>query len=160
MSVLSLSHRMPPDWTANVHDQLALTAEERSRSRHRFITVSGQSVHLNLPRGTVLQDGDILATSLDDSDTICIRVVARPEPVLTVTATTPLLLLQAAYHLGNRHVSLEITSSWLRLSPDSVLEAMLRQLGLFITTEVAPFNPEVGAYHHSVHHQSHHSGTR
>lgn len=140
-----------------VHDQLALTAEERMRSRHRFTTVSGQSVHLNLPRGTVLRDGDLLtnAPAADSGKTahsIYIRVIAKPEPVMTVTAASPLLLLRAAYHLGNRHVSLEITSDWLRLSPDPVLEAMLQQLGLFITTEVAPFNPEVGAYHyHAVH---------
>ena len=158
MSIVTLVHRSPATATTIVHDQLALTAEERTRSRHRFTTVAGQSVYLNLPRGTVLQDGDLLtdaADSADSASSTCIRVIAKPESVLTVTATTPLLLLRAAYHLGNRHVSLEITSDWLRLSPDPVLEAMLQQLGLFITTEVAPFNPEVGAYHHSAH-QHHH----
>lgn len=159
MSVLSLTHRSPADATTIVHDQLALTAEERTRSRYRFTTLSGQSVSLNLPRGTVLRDGDLLTNVPDATDSgktansIYIRVIAKPEPVVTVTASSPLLLLRAAYHLGNRHVSLEITSDWLRLSPDPVLEAMLKQLGLFIVTEVAPFNPEVGAYHHhSVHH--------
>lgn len=161
MSVLSLTHRSAADATPMVHDQLALTAEERTRSRHRFNTVSGQSVHLNLPRGTVLRDGDLLTDAPDTThsgktaNSIYIRVIAKPEPVVTVTAASPLLLLRAAYHLGNRHVSLEITSEWLRLSPDPVLEAMLQQLGLFITPEVAPFNPEVGAYHHSAH-QHHH----
>lgn len=156
MSIVSLIHRAPPDSTAIVHDQLALTAEERTRSRHRFTTVSGQTVYLNLPRGTVLRDGDLLTDSIGSAGSTRIVVIAKPEPILTVTATSPLLLLRAAYHLGNRHVSLEITSDWLRLSPDPVLEAMLKQLGLFITTEVAPFNPEVGAYHHSVRHHAHH----
>lgn len=158
MSVLSLTHRFAADTTPIIHDHLALTAEERTRSRHRFTTVSGQSVHLNLPRGTVLRDGDLLTDATNSGDTansIYIRVIAKPEPVVTVTAASPLLLLRAAYHLGNRHVSLEITPNWLRLSPDPVLEAMLKQLGLFITTEVAHFNPEVGAYHHAAHHHHH-----
>lgn len=154
MSVLSLTHQLVLDTSAVVHDQLALTAEERMRSRHRFTTVLGQSVYLNLPRGTVLRDGDLLSDgagsdrSADSAGLTYIRVVAKPEPVVTVTAASPLLLLRAAYHLGNRHVSLEITCDWLRLLPDPVLETMLKQLGVFITTEVAPFNPEVGAYHH------------
>jgi urease accessory protein len=68
---------------------------------------------------------------------------------LTVTATTSVELLRAAYHLGNRHVALEITSHYLRLSPDPVLQAMLEQLGLQAIAEVAAFQPEVGAYGHS-----------
>jgi urease accessory protein len=77
-------------------------------------------------------------------------VLAKPEPVLTVTAHTPLDLLQAAYHLGNRHVSLEITPTYLRLSPDPVLRDLLIHRGLHIHEEIQPFQPESGAYgaHH------------
>jgi urease accessory protein len=73
------------------------------------------------------------------------RIIAKPEPVLTVLAEIP-LLLRAAYHLGNRHVPVEITSTYLRLSPDAVLAAMLIQLGLEIKEEILPFQPELGAY--------------
>lgn len=123
---------------------LMLTAEERTRSRHRFETIDGQTVYLHLPRGTVLQDGDLLRSQ----DGWLVQIAARAEPVLTVTAPTPLGLLQAAYHLGNRHVPLEITPTFLRLSPDPVLRNLLEQRGLQITEEMQPFHPEIGAYGH------------
>lgn len=127
---------------------LALVAEERTRSRHRFQTIEGEEVNLQLPRGTVLREGDILA---DANGQAIAKVIAKPEPVLTVRAEHPLDFLRAAYHLGNRHISLEITESYLRLSPDSVLEDMILQLGLTVTQETQPFQPESGAYHH--HHE-------
>lgn len=135
-----------PDLTVTL--TLALTAEERTRSRHRFETEDGNVVFLRLPRGTVLRDGDILQ---DETHENLIRVVSKPEPVLSVVAPTPLLLMRAAYHLGNRHVPVEITSTYLRLSPDAVLRTMLEHMGLEITAEILPFQPELGAYgqHHA-----------
>ncbi|MBD2580391.1 urease accessory protein UreE [Oscillatoria sp. FACHB-1406] len=124
---------------------LALTAEERTRTRYRFNTPEGESIVLCLPRGTVLRDRDVLRSPAGD----LLQILAKPEPVLTVTADDPLTLLRAAYHLGNRHVPLEVTATYLRLSPDPVLEAMLVQLGVRAIAEVAPFNPESGAYRHS-----------
>lgn len=123
---------------------LALTAEERMRSRHKFQTLEGQTVFLQLPRGTVLQDGDLLQSESHTS----LRIVAKPESVLTVQAAMPLDLLRGAYHLGNRHVPLEITSTYLRLLPDPVLYQMLEQLGLTVVEETRPFQPEAGAYGH------------
>ncbi len=122
---------------------LSLTAEERTRSRHWFETDDGLRVAVQLPRGSMLREGDLLRSQ--DSETL-IRIQAKPEPVLTVTACDPLDLVRAAYHLGNRHVSLEITPTYLRLSPDSVLRDMLEHLGLTVTEAVAPFQPESGAY--------------
>ncbi|MGI0489194.1 urease accessory protein UreE [Pantanalinema rosaneae CENA516] len=126
---------------------LCLTAEERLRSRCPFTASNGQPVYLQLPRGTILQDGDRLASD----DGIVVQVVAKAEPVLTVTATTDLDLLQAAYHLGNRHIPLEITTTYLRLSPDPVLRHLLEHRGLQVIEEIQPFHPEMGAYghHHS-----------
>lgn len=124
---------------------LALVAEDRTRSRHRFTTVQGEEVNLQLQRGTILKEGDILA---DQNNQAIALVIAKPEPVLTVTAQHSIDFLRAAYHLGNRHISLEITETYLRLSPDSVLEDMVLQLGLSVTTEIQPFQPESGAYHH------------
>jgi len=127
---------------------LALVAEDRTRSRHRFMTLEGEEINLQLQRGTVLKEGDILA---DENNQAIAVVIAKPELVLTVTAAHPLDFLRAAYHLGNRHISLEITESYLRLSPDSVLEDMVLQLGLTVIKETQPFQPESGAYHHHDH---------
>lgn len=148
--MLILTQFKSPDIDAVVNFTLPLTAEERTRSRHKFTLADGQEVFLRLPRGTVLHDHDILT---DDSQSNFIRIVVKPEPVLTVVAKTPLLLLKAAYHLGNRHVPVEITPNYLRLSPDSVLQTMLEKLGLEIQAEVVPFQPELGAYGN--HHHSH-----
>ncbi|NEO26916.1 MAG: urease accessory protein UreE [Kamptonema sp. SIO4C4] len=128
--------------------QLPLTAEERTRSRHRFETAEGGVFVLALPRGTVVQDGELLRSQSGE----IVQIIAKPEPVLTVTSAQPLTLLKAAYHLGNRHIPLEITPTYLRLSPDRVLQQMLENLGLTIQSEIAPFHPEIGAYG-----QSHHS---
>lgn len=148
--MLTLTQRLPaaPNAVA-VSFTLALTAEERARSRHRFETADGQVFLLRLPRGTVLRDGDLLQAEVGGD---LVRILAKPEPVLTVTAKTSLDLLRVAYHLGNRHIAIEIASDYLRLSPDSVLQTMLEQLGVEVREEVLPFQPEAGAYGH--HHES------
>lgn len=124
---------------------LSLTAEERTRSRYHFITDDDTPVYLQLPRGTALEDGDLLTTETGD---VSIEVAAKAEPVLTVTSDDSLNLLRAAYHLGNRHVSLEIAPTYLRLTPDPVLARMLTQLGLKVVVEIVPFRPQGGAYSH------------
>lgn len=143
--MLTVTDRLPAINSAVNAFTLVLTAEERKKSRHRFETEEGETVFLRLPRGTVLRHGDMLRS---DNGEFLILVKARPEPVLTVTAATPLDLLRAAYHLGNRHVPLEIDPAYLRLSPDPVLQAMLEQLGVAVVEENAPFQPEIGAYGH------------
>ena len=150
--MLNLTQRLSSPAPAQL--TLSLTAEERSRSRHRFETESGQGVYLRLPRGTVLRQGDLLQS--EDGATV-VQIAAKPEPVMVVSAQTPLQLLRAAYHLGNRHVPLEVTADYLRLSPDSVLKAMLEQMGLQVSEAILPFEPETGAYSepNSGHHQHH-----
>jgi urease accessory protein len=145
-SSITVTKRLPANATLIPQHTLSLTAAERRRSRHFFQTDNGTGIYLRLQRGTVLQQGDLLQTEAEDC---LVRVVAKPEPVMTVTAHHPLDLLRAAYHLGNRHVALEVRETYLRLSPDPVLQTMLEQLGLHITEEVLPFYPETGAYHHS-----------
>ncbi|MCS7031784.1 MAG: urease accessory protein UreE, partial [Gloeomargarita sp. SKYG116] len=105
----------------------------------------GEEVYLELPRGVYLQDEDLLHVPARNW---VLQVTARPERVLTVTASHPLLLLRAAYHLGNRHVPLQLSEQWLRLAPDPVLADMLREMGLSVIEEIVPFYPETGAYHH------------
>lgn len=140
---LTLTQRLPADSVGQSAHMLALTAEERTRSRMRFETESGVAVQLLLPRGTVLRDGDVLRA---EDGVTCVRVRARPEPVLTARTQDTRLLLRAAYHLGNRHVPVEIGKDYLRFSPDSVLADMVQQLGLALVEEIAPFQPEAGAY--------------
>jgi urease accessory protein len=154
--MMTLTQRLPPDPRAIAPITLALTAEERTRSRHRFETSDGQSVYLHLPRGTVLRDGDLLQGESDPTPPVStlslVRIIAKPELVLTVKATHSLDLLRAAYHLGNRHISLEIRTTYLRFLPDPVLQSMLEHLGLEVILEEVPFEPELGAYgHHHAH---------
>ena len=142
-----MTQRLPANADVVVSFSLALTAEERTKSRYRFETEDGQTVFLRLPRGTMLRDKDILRSD----DGTLVRVRAKPEPVMTIAAETPLLLLRAAYHLGNRHVPLEITTTYLRLSPDPVLRTMLEQMGMVVEEAILPFQPEVGAYGNHLH---------
>ena len=140
-----LTKRLPADPNAAVSYTLSLTAFERTRSRHRFEMADGQALFLRLPRGTVLRDRDLLQS---ENGTL-VRVTAKPEPVMTALAPTELALLRTAYHLGNRHVPLEIAPTYLRLSPDPVLKDMLEHLGVEVREEILPFEPEMGAYGHS-----------
>jgi urease accessory protein len=145
--MLTFTQRKADHTDAIITITISLTAEERTRSRHKFILADGKEVFLRLARGTVLHDGDILT---NETENIYMRIIAKPEPVLTAYAEIP-LLLKAAYHLGNRHVPVEITPTYLRLSPDAVLAAMLTQLGLEIKEEIVPFQPELGAYGNHAH---------
>ncbi|MUL38231.1 urease accessory protein UreE [Gloeocapsopsis dulcis] len=142
--MIALTQRQPPNAAIAVSLTLALTAEERTRSRYRLET-EDETIFLRLPRGTVLYDGDLLQA---EDASVVVRVIAKPEPVLVVTAT-PVVLLKAAYHLGNRHVPVEVTQDYLRLSPDPVLRAMLEQLGTQVQEALLPFQPEIGAYGHN-----------
>jgi urease accessory protein len=128
---------------------LPLTAEERRRSRQRIERPDQPVLDLRLPRGTVLREGDIL---MGDDPNFGVKISAQPEAVMTVTAQNTLALLRAAYHLGNRHIALEITPHYLRFSSDSVLAQMLHNLGIDVISETCPFYPELGAYgHHHAH---------
>lgn len=146
--MLILTERLSPGTEVSPEPprlSLALSAEERTRSRYRYQTDDGEVLLLQLPRGTHLQDGDLLSSPTGE----IVKITAKPEPVLTVTAHTPLDLLRAAYHLGNRHIPLEIAPNYLRLSPDPVLEKMLVGLGVAVKREILPFDPETGAYGHN-----------
>lgn len=156
-----LTERLAPDSKASIVATLLLTADERTRSRYRHDLPNDLTVYLQLPRGTVLKEGDLLRS--DNSDEL-FRIEAKPEPVLTVTASTPLNLMLAVYHLANRHVPLEVTDNYLRLAPDPVLKSLLiEQLQTQVTEEIAPFCPQAGAYqahgHSHKHSHSHDSNT-
>ena len=137
---------------------LSLPFELRCRSRLRTTLDDGTEVGLLLPRGTVLRGGDRLRAS--DGRVVIVR--AAPETVSTVHTDDPLLLARASYHLGNRHVPLQIGEGWVRYLHDHVLDEMVMGFGLAVVSESAPFEPEAGAYagggHHHHHEQTHHHG--
>jgi len=121
--------------------------DTRQKSRFEALDSAGHALGVFLPRGAVVRGGDVLVAE----DGALVRVVAKPQPVLTVRAAqasqgSPLALLRAAYHLGNRHVALEVHADRLQLEPDHVLADMLRQMHLEVVEQLAPFEPEGGAY--------------
>lgn len=123
--------------------RLALTAEERTRLRGLRHSTDGQPLLLQLPRGEPLEPGELLGP---DDGPQRVLVEAAPEPLLRVQAADALALLQAAYHLGNRHVAMEIHGQELRLLHDPVLAHLLEHRGLVLEAIEAPFHPESGAY--------------
>jgi len=133
--------------------RLVLPFAERSKSRLRAILDNGEEAGLFLERGSVLRHGDLLLA--DDGRVI--EVQAAPETVSTVHTPDALMVARAAYHLGNRHVALQIGTGWLRYQHDHVLDDMLRGFGLEIVIEELPFEPEGGAYVAASHHTHTHA---
>jgi len=118
----------------------------RQKSRFDATDSQGRALAVFLPRGTVARGGDVLVAE----DGSLIEVIAAAQPVLVVRHCgehgSPFDLLRAAYHLGNRHVQLELQSDHLKLEPDHVLADMLRQMHLIVSEAQAAFEPEGGAY--------------
>jgi len=124
---------------------LTLPFGERRRSRLRARLDDGREVALLLPRGTELRDGDRLR---DESGELSVVVRAAEETLSWVRADDRLLLARAAYHLGNRHVPVQIGPGWLAYQHDHVLDGMVAELGLPVEVRQAPFEPESGGYRH------------
>ena len=118
------------------------------RQKSRFDATDSQGRHIGvfLPRGTVVRGGDVLVAE----DGSMVRVIAAPQPVLVITHCTqhgtPFDLTRAAYHLGNRHVPIELKPDHLKIEPDHVLAAMLRAMHLIVNEANVGFEPEGGAY--------------
>jgi len=147
----------PPGRNVAAADSLLLPFDERQKSRLRARLVSGIEVALTLPRGEVLRGGDLLLAS----DGRVVEVLARPERLLHVECVSAQALARAAFHLGNRHVPVQVGDGFLRLAADHVLEHMLHGLGARTTTVEAPFEPESGAYAahaHGAAEHHHHGG--
>ena len=138
--MLVIENLAPRDAVAT--EQLALPFDTRCKTRLRTRLASGEEAGLFLERGTVLRGGDRLKAN----DGRIVEVIAAPEPLLEALSNDPLLLARAAYHLGNRHVAVDLKPGRLRLVADHVLGEMLRGLGLAVSEVEAPFEPESGAY--------------
>ena len=141
---------------SEVSYQLVLPFEIRQKARFvaQLSLVGTQAktdkeVGLQLERGKILRDGDKVVA--ENGDTI--EIVAGDEAVSTVHCDDAKTLARVCYHLGNRHVPLQVEAGWCRFGQDHVLNEMVELLGARVITENAPFEPEAGAYAHS--HSSH-----
>lgn len=134
-----------------------------ARQKHRFLAklAGGAKLAVKLPRGSVLADGDVLET--DDGGAVLVR--AAEEELSVARVADPLLLARVAYHLGNRHVPLQIEPGRVSYRHDHVLDDLCARLGAEVSFERAPFTPEGGAYgrgalhghsHHGDEHHHHH----
>jgi urease accessory protein len=121
-----------------------LTLDDRRRSRLRFLLDDGREAALFLPRGSMLRDGELLLA--DSGEVVVVRAAA--EHLSVARAGDPHLLLRGAYHLGNRHVPVQLGEGWLAYENDHVLDDMVRGLGLTVEARRAPFEPEAGAFRH------------
>ncbi len=129
---------------------LSLPFDLRQRSRLLTRLSSGEDAGLMLERGTVLRGGDRLLT--DDGRVV--RVVAADEALMEARCSDAEQLARCAFHLGNRHMPVEVRAGALRFAADEVLAGMLRGLGADVTAITAPFEPEAGAYAAGHHHHS------
>jgi len=130
----------------------------RQKSRFEATDSAGRQLGIFLPRGTVARGGDVLVAH----DGSLIKVWAAPQNVLKITPCpdhgTAFDLIRAAYHLGNRHVPIELKPDHLKIEPDHVLADMLRAMHLTVTEVTEPFEPENGAYATGGHFGDHHHG--
>lgn len=128
-------------------ETVELSFDTRQKSRFRATLNSGIDIGADLPRIGVLRSGSYIATEQGD----ILKVDAKPERLMQITAQTAFDLLKAAYHLGNRHVPLMLTPTALYFEPDHVLAEMVQGLGLSVSEVDHPFEPESGAYAQHAH---------
>ncbi|PIM53422.1 urease accessory protein UreE [Roseateles chitinivorans] len=134
---------------------VTLDWDTRQKSRFQATDSQGRELGVFLPRGTAVRGGDVLVAE----DGSLVRVIAAPQPLLRITACathgSPFDLVRAAYHLGNRHVQIELQPDHLKIEPDHVLADMLRAMHLIVTEVEEGFEPEGGAYSAGGHGHAH-----
>ena len=138
------SHAVVPAGTwdaAREVDQVLIDFDRRFRRRNRLETMSGQAVLLDLPQAVRLRDGDGLVV-----DAGVVRVVAQAEALAEIHAHSDAELVRIAWHLGNRHLPVQLLGDRIRIRQDHVIEAMVGGLGGHVERIMAPFDPEAGAY--------------
>lgn len=134
---------------------LVLPFALRQKGRFKATSTQGVEVGVFLPRGDLIRSGDYLISECGQT----FKVEAEAEAVITATSDNWLTFAKACYHLGNRHVPLQVGELWLRFQPDHVLQQMVELHGLSCRAEQAEFTPESGAYaggHGGGHSHSHH----
>ena len=128
-------------------------AETYYSEEHEWITVDGETGTVGITGFAQEQLGDIVFVEVIKEN----EDVAKDEEVAVVSTEDPFLFARACYHLGNRHVPLQIGEGWLRIQRDHVLENMVQSLGLLVSHQLAPFEPESGAYSGQTNHSHSHS---
>lgn len=128
-----------------------LDFDERQKVRNLVTTTSGDAVGVFIERGTSLKHGDHLRSK----EGLVLRIEAAPEPLSVVRSSDARSLVRAAYHLGNRHMRLEIGVDYVAYQTDYVLDDMIRNLGFEIISEKRAFEPESGAYSRGEHDGAH-----
>jgi urease accessory protein len=145
--------RIPADaWSGEPADEVVIDHDHRHRRRIMLTTSHGASLLLDLPSAQRLRDGDALACE----DGTLVRVRAKPEPLLEIHAHDHGTLLRIAWHLGNRHLPVQLLGDRIRIRADHVIADMVQRLGGHVEPIEAPFDPEDGAYAGAHHHHDHH----
>ena len=137
--------------TNECNHTLTLAYDLRQKARLKTKSDKGEEVGLMLPRGLILRGGDCLRTE----EGVIAKVIAAPEELSIARTKDKLVLAKACYHLGNRHMPLQIEEECLIYQKDHVLDEMVENLGLVISHEMRAFEPESGAYSSHSHEHSH-----
>jgi urease accessory protein len=137
---------------ATAEARLTLPLQQRVKCRARVVLDDGREAGVFLPRGSTLRAGDLLRSEQG----LVVEVVAADEDLSLLRSDDALLLARACYHLGNRHVPVQISPGAIRYAHDHVLDDMISGLGLTVLREKGPFEPEPGAYGGSVAGHGHH----
>ncbi|MFK3707305.1 urease accessory protein [Raoultella sp. BIGb0138] len=140
------------DSPGKVTASVTLPIDVRVKSRSKVTLNDGREAGLMLPRGLLLRGGEVLS---NEEGSEFVEIIAADEEVSVVRCADPFMLAKACYHLGNRHVPLQIMPGELRYHHDHVLDDMLRQFGLEVSFAHLPFEPEAGAYASESHGHSH-----
>lgn len=140
--MLTIHQRLGTVSPVSIDARLTLTHDQREKGRLRAASDAGEEVQVFLERGKALQVGEFLKSDCGKH----IQVAGAIEPITEAHCHDWQTFSRACYHLGNRHVKIEVGDRWLRIKPDHVLEAMLIQQGLTVVADNAVFNPESGAY--------------
>lgn len=146
--MIRLERLLAPETPGGTTRRLTLRYAERCKSRLRVELDDGTEAGIFLPRGTVLRAGDRIAS---EDAAVVVEIRAASEELYEVRAAHDAVdpnfdLLRGTYHLGNRHVPVQLAPGRLRLERDTVLRELLLRLGLDVRDVVAPFEPEAGAY--------------
>ena len=150
--MLDIYQRLPAAEVELVDDGLTLDHSQREKGRFKAVADSGQEVRVFLERGKTLEVGEMLRSECG----VSLKINAAVEEVARASTDDWFLFSRACYHLGNRHVKLQVGECWLYIKPDYVLEDMLKHLGLDVSYENAAFIPEPGAYFGRGQHEHHH----
>ena len=149
--MIKLTTKIASDTAAQA--SVVLPLDLRIKTRQRVTLESGEDAGIFLEKGAILRGGEKLLSE----EGLVVEIIAADETVSSVYVDDALALAKAAYHLGNRHIPLQIEAGVLRYQHDHVLDEMIKGFGLTVTVEQAPFEPEGGAYQSGAHAHTAHS---